>query len=885
MTRTNTAIVLMSVMAMIMMTAIPVATAGSTYRSTGMRADTIHVEFVGKGDVESLGDIQVIAQVFNNSNAPLVGAYVNLTSDGVGSFDAAKGVANSTGDYATVFHAPSNPTTAKMTVNVTAHVNMTGYANFTKAWVVTVFPIPQGAPVPFDAKVKHLVYETTFEPTTKYLTGSIIHSGIDFTGNIMVKIDGVDVQVANFTTWAKGDLYTYDAQYLMNHHIYFNSSGYYYYETALHGIVFSSIRNSTADYSYNATSNSWYNVSEWSTRSYVPAMRTYNLTSPVFGNTQGILNTYRICEGEQHTGGGQGASSGLNLETTVSEYTYLRYQDITTFMGTFSTEVFMDHSEKDFEYFSPDLSILLKEVAFDQAGNPVSTRSLTEYNELKAPEPLPALTATVTSDSLSLVAGTSTAVHVLVTNGTAPLVGAKVIATVGQGGSLTPTQGITGADGAFNLTFAADLGADTANVDVSIVANKTGYTNMTATTAIMVLKDITPPFVSHRPFETAEAGVPLVIDALAGDDAGVAEVILNYRVDVPGTYIQVKMSLSQGVYSATIPAAAMVPPLVEYWLSVSDINGNSVNLPYVAPDDGQFDIHVLPTFHIVGPVSIDLPNGGTASVTAGVRGDLNFNITSVTNPDGGPTDTRFMDMFADMRAVGSGTLIWANISFTYNTQILGQLKEDELQVYWWDTQGHTWMSTGHNGIISDQALVWTNVTHLTVFAPRALTVPPVTVTKDTTAPTVSVLYPADKATMTPGAIKLVGQAADDRGLFSVQVKVDSGAWVDVLVPAGAKSAGWVYDLNLGSGKHIVQVRAKDQAGNVGATSSITLTISKETDKENTGVTMNNIIGAIMALIIVILVVLLVYFIGKSSQTDKGPAKPQKERAIEKDEEE
>jgi ABC-type sugar transport system permease subunit len=79
------------------------------------------------------------------------------------------------------------------------------------------------------------------------------------------------------------------------------------------------------------------------------------------------------------------------------------------------------------------------------------------------------------------------------------------------------------------------------------------------------------------------------------------------------------------------------------------------------------------------------------------------------------------------------------------------------------------------------------------------------------------------------------------------------------------------------------VRAKDQAGNLGATTTISLTIKRETTEKETGVTMTNVIGAIMALIIVCLVVLLVFFIGKSSQTDKGPAKP--EKTIEKDEEE
>jgi hypothetical protein len=228
-----------------------------------------------------------------------------------------------------------------------------------------------------------------------------------------------------------------------------------------------------------------------------------------------------------------------------------------------------------------------------------------------------------------------------------------------------------------------------------------------------------------------------------------------------------------------------------------------------------------------------------------------------------------------MRAVGTGQLVWANISFTYTAQLLGQLKPEELQVYWWDTQGKTWMSTDHGGVITAQNLVWANVTHLTVFAPRAQTVPVIVPASDTTAPTVSIVYPSNQASIVQGSVKLVGQASDNKGLFSVQVKVDSGTWVDVLVPTGAQSAGWVYDMNLGTGKHTISVRAKDQAGNVGTVTSITLNITKE-KTETGGVSMMNILGAIMALIIVALVVLLVYFIGKASEKDKGAAKVRKE---------
>jgi hypothetical protein len=869
--KTNTAIVLMSVMAMILMTAIPAATAGSMQRSTGMRVDTIHVEFVGDPEVESLGKIPVIAQVFNNSSVPLVGAYVNLTSNGGGSFVAANGVTNATGVYATVFNAPNNPTASKLVLNVTAHVNKTGFANFSKVWEVTVYPMTNGTVAPYDADVKHLVYETTFEPASGYLEGSYAQSGIDFLGNIVVKIDGVDVQVSNFSLWEKGELNSSTSGLIS-----YNLTGYYYYSSAVHGIVYM-----TTDRAY--TTDTGHYGSNAKVQWFLPALRTYNISTPEFGDTQVVVNTYKYLESGTFDGEGF-AMGGPAVATDISEYVNLHSQDVTTFMGTYDTEVFLDREGMDYEYFAPDLSILLKEVAFDQTGNQISTRSLIEYNDLKIPEPLPVLIATVSADSVSLVAGTSTLVHVVVTNGTAPVAGATVKATVGQGGTLESAQGISGADGKLELTFAADIGADTVDVDVNIVANKTGYQNATATTTIIVLKDITPPFVSHRPFETAEAGVPLKIEALAGDDAGVNQVILHYRVDVPGTYLEIPMTLSNGVYSATIPAEAMVPPLVEYWLSVSDINGNGVALPYVAPDDGQFDIHVLPTYHIVGPVSVALANGGTATISAGVRGDMSFNLTSVSNPDAGPVDTRFMGLFANIRAIGSGTLEWANISFTYTANMLGKLNEQELQIYWWDTQGHTWMSTDHDGVIADQDLVWANVSHLTIFAPRALTVPVITQPSDTTVPTVSVVYPSNLATMTAGSFKLVGQASDDRGLFSVQVQVDNGAWVDVLVPSGAKSAGWVYDLSLKDGKHTIVVRAKDQAGNLGTPTTVSLTVKKETTEKENGVTMTNVIGAIMALIIVVLVVLLVFFIRKSSTSDKGPAKPEKE-IIDKDEEE
>jgi hypothetical protein len=877
MRRTNTAIVLMSVMAMILMTAIPVATAVPAARATG----TMDIAFIGDYKVPSGVDVEVKVNVFNSTAGNLQGAFVALSTNSSGTFDDINGTTDATGIFTTVFHAPVNMEITSVIVPIQVFANKSGYANLTKELDVEVVPATRGAPMMLNISITHWVYKTTYATGSMYSSDSQAIQNIDLLGNVQVNLGFGNIMVANYSI-AETGVQTFVSGGF-THHITYTTNGYSYYQATLQGIVYSVTNMTRREHVYNGNTGSWSNTTQITARTYFPAKMTYNASMTVFGQGQMFINTYEefgsVLDLDTHVLG-----AGSALKTEVDNYIFIKHQDLGTFMGSFPTDVFMGTSRSIYEYNSPDLGIVLLTEGYDQDGELVSTKELIEYNALKVPDPLPPLAATITSETQSLVAGTSTPVHVTITNGTAPVAGATIVVTASPGGTVTPTQGVSGVDGTLVLTFAADLGASTTDVVVSIVANKTGYMSAAASSTIIVLQDITPPFVSHRPFETAEAGVPLKIDALAGDDAGVAEVVLHYRVDVPGTYLEIPMTLKDGVYTATIPAEAMVPPLVEYWLSVSDINGNGVNLPYVAPDDGQFDIHVLPTYHIVGPVSVALANGGTASITAGVRGDLSFNLTSVTNPDAGPIDTRFMGQFADLRAVGSGTLEWANISFKFTSAILGKLNEQELQIYWWDTQGHTWMSTDHDGVIADQDLVWANVSHLTIFAPRALTVPVIPVPSDTTAPTASVIYPSNLATMNAGSFKLVGQASDDRGLFSVQVQVDNGAWVDVLVPSGAKSAGWVYDLSLKDGKHTIVVRAKDQAGNLGSTTTLSLTLKKETDKENVGVTMNNIIGAIMALIIVCLVVLLVFFIGKSTEKDKGPAKPGKE-IIEKDEEE
>ncbi len=96
-----------------------------------------------------------------------------------------------------------------------------------------------------------------------------------------------------------------------------------------------------------------------------------------------------------------------------------------------------------------------------------------------------------------------------------------------------------------------------------------------------------PPVITHTPVATADEGQPVVITAMVLDPDNAPAVTLYYRVGTSGAYTSVAMAHATGDdYSANIPAAAVTPAGVQYYISATDGTGTDTAGPFtvsVAP--------------------------------------------------------------------------------------------------------------------------------------------------------------------------------------------------------------------------------------------------------------------------------------------------------------
>jgi hypothetical protein len=103
---------------------------------------------------------------------------------------------------------------------------------------------------------------------------------------------------------------------------------------------------------------------------------------------------------------------------------------------------------------------------------------------------------------------------------------------------------------------------------------------------------------------------------------------------------------------------------------------------------------------------------------------------------------------------------------------------------------------------------------------------------DGTAPTATLTAPAAGATVS-GTVAVSGSTSDAVGVVSVSLVVD-GATVASAVPGagGAVSFSW-NSRTVANGSHTLQLRARDAAGNVGASSTRTVTVQNVTTVDRT----------------------------------------------------
>jgi len=846
----------------------------------GAKQDDMTLDLAGLAYVQSEGALALRANVHNDTVGNLQGAVVTFVSGGLGSFDTEAGNTDIWGNITTVFHAPRNSGAHAMPVAITVTADLWGYKETSKVLTVNVYPETRGEPMDFNQSITHLAYVTTYSSGAQFLAGSAVHSSLDFLGDEIVNIDGQPVIAGNFSVSESG---TQVRQVLGKTEVRsWSLTGHYYFEYDLQGTVYSYSSKTTRTHIYNATHTTWENTTEVTQTRYLPAMRGFNTSIAQIGKAQDVVNTYQFTTTTTDLATSKKTTtSGLRSEP--KSYMYNGISNLTTIMGVYPTKNFVDETGTVYDSYSPELGILLQELEYNETGHLASTKSLLEYNSLVGEDPTnPLLEVALSVDEPTLEAGRSTAVNAMVTANGKPVKGVNVTLYVGPGGTLAPSLGLTDAQGGLNLTFTADRGGLTRAVNITAVVTGTGYRTGLKRAVVTVVQDISSPKVVHIAVTDKEEDNPLEVYALVTDDVGISEVALHYRIGSTGEFTGLSMELFLGSYMASVPASAVTPPLVEYYITAKDINGNLRTVPDGAPDS-PYMVTVIPRLRVLPPTSAILDPGDYVTVVAAIRGNLTITLAKAANPDNGPADSRFMGLFAELKAVGTGTLVWANISFYYGNSALGYIDESELKIYYWDAQGHSWSAIGSSGVVPDKNIVWANVTHLTVFAPRGQNQPVIPPVQDLTPPTVSIVYPLPNIDLKSGITEIRGIASDNVGLDVVQVDTGNGDWKDVWYSSGAKTDIWYYNVTLGPGVHHITARARDKAGNVGNEMSITVTVPPEAKPE--GVTGKTVAGAFAALLVVVFVVLLMFIAGMVTEEGKGPAKKtKKDEEIEEDEE-
>jgi Bacterial Ig domain/Ig-like domain from next to BRCA1 gene len=100
-----------------------------------------------------------------------------------------------------------------------------------------------------------------------------------------------------------------------------------------------------------------------------------------------------------------------------------------------------------------------------------------------------------------------------------------------------------------------------------------------------------------------------------------------------------------------------------------------------------------------------------------------------------------------------------------------------------------------------------------------------TISADTSPPTVSITSPANGA-MVSGTVIIAGTAADNRGVTQVELYLDAGA--APFTTLNSPPSIWSYDWNtrsVSNGSHTLTAKTYDAAGNVGTSTSATVTVS------------------------------------------------------------
>jgi hypothetical protein len=122
-------------------------------------------------------------------------------------------------------------------------------------------------------------------------------------------------------------------------------------------------------------------------------------------------------------------------------------------------------------------------------------------------------------------------------------------------------------------------------------------------------------------------GHDVTVEVVATDPSGIDTVTLHYRGQGAADFVTLTMAAGAAAdqYTAVIPAAAVLPPAVEFWVEATDGAGNATKAPADAPT-GVYDFTVEATApDLFGPVIAHdplagpLPAGSAITVTAQIE--------------------------------------------------------------------------------------------------------------------------------------------------------------------------------------------------------------------------------------------------------------------------
>jgi hypothetical protein len=364
---------------------------------------------------------------------------------------------------------------------------------------------------------------------------------------------------------------------------------------------------------------------------------------------------------------------------------------------------------------------------------------------------------------------------------TAPVTGATVTGTVTVSAAASDNVGVLGVQ--FLLDGVA-AGAEKTAAPYTTTWNTTGATNgphslsavardaagnATTSAAVTVLVDNSPPAVSMTaPVAGATVTGTVTVSATATDNVGVLGV--QFLLD----------GVAAGAEKTTAPYTTT-------WNTTAATNGS----------------------HTLSARARDAAGNLTtsAAVTVTVSNDATPPSVSLTAPVSGATASGTLTVSAN----ATDNVGVAGVQFLLDGAPLGP--EDTAPPYSisWNTTGAT------NGAHTLSARARDAAGNLTTSA--AVTV---TVSNDTTPPTVSITAPANGATVS-GKITLSATASDNVGVAGVQFLVD-GVAVGAEVLKAPYSTTWKSTPG-GIGTHTVSARARDAAGNQTTSTAVQVTVT------------------------------------------------------------